>query len=115
MTIQKTSKKQTSQPAFVGQSVVDESPDDFVAYLYRVMVRVGVKVEMAGQVAEQVTSEWGGDRAYIAKRVGAGRSERNDAIRRDHRRGESIALICRRYQLSRQHVYRILGLEEKVL
>lgn len=113
MTIKQTTRRQTTQSLFVGQSATDDSPDDFVAYLIRVMVTAGVKAEVAGTVGQQVTEEWGGDRPYIAKRVGLGRSERNDAIRRDHRRGESIALICRRYDLSRQHVYRILGLAEE--
>lgn len=112
MSIQKnTSRRQSAAPLFVGQSATDDSPDDFVAYLIRVMVTAGVKAEVAGTVGQQVTEEWGGDRPYIAKRLGEGRSERNEAIRRDFQRGESIPFLMRRYQLSRVTIWRILGLE----
>lgn len=52
---------------------------------------------------EAVRGEWGGDRPYIAKSgeiAKARMSARNDAIRRDHDRGERPALLARRYGLS---------------
>lgn len=112
MTIKQTTRRQTTQSLFVGQSATVDAPDDFVSYLVRVMVSAGVKAEVAARVGHQVTDEWGGDRPYIAKRAGLGRSERNDAIRRDYSRGESITMISQRHELSRQHVYRILGISE---
>ena len=61
------------------------------------------------QIDREVRDHWGGDRAYIARRAGEGSSARNDAIRRDHQRGERTGLLCRRYQLSRQRIHQILS------
>jgi len=103
---------------FVGQSTTGaglpepDYPDDFVCDVVRIVADVvaGLSEEQKRAVNEAVRERWGGDRPYIARRLGEGRSERNAAIRRDHQRGESIALLCRRYDLCRRQVLRVLGL-----
>lgn len=63
------------------------------------------------QAEAQIRERWGGDRPYIGRRAGQGRSARNEAILRDHRNGERVPLLMRRYKLSRQRIYQILGEE----
>lgn len=61
------------------------------------------------QAEAQIRERWGGDRPYISRRAGEGRSARNQAIRRDHQAGERVALLERRYGLSRFQIHRILA------
>lgn len=114
MTIATTRKAKTqpAAPLFQGQSY-HAAPDDFVCdVLTLVAERVpALDGESARQIDAALRERWGGDRPYIARRLGDGRSDRNIAIRRDYQRGESIALLCRRYQVSRVTVWRILGME----
>ena len=64
------------------------------------------------QLAErQIRDRWGGDRPYIAHRAG-GQSTRNQAITRDHRAGERIPLLARRYQLTPRRIRQILGADQ---
>jgi hypothetical protein len=107
-----TAKAQPAAPLFHGQSY-HADPDDFVCDVV-VMVRQHLPAmpdEAAAAVDAALRERWGGDRPYIAKRHGEGRSDRNAAIRRDFQRGESVALLSRRYSLSRMSIYRVLGLE----
>jgi Mor family transcriptional regulator len=106
----------TSAPLFCGQSTAHSAPspaDDFVSDVMALVQQMapGITPEQATAVDAALRDRWGGDRPYIAKRHGDGRSDRNAAMRRDHQRGESIALLCRRYQVSRVTVWRVLGLE----
>lgn len=64
---------------------------------------------LAQQAEREIRARWGGDRPYIARRAGEGTSQRNAQIRRDHRAGERIGLLCRRYRLSRQRIHQILA------
>lgn len=64
--------------------------------------------ELARELEREIRAHWGSDRVYIAKR-GAGARARNAAILRDWRNGERVALIARRYRLSRMHVWRIIS------
>lgn len=60
-----------------------------------------------------IRRDWGGDRPYIARAGESARaviSQRNAAIARDYHRGESIALVARRYGISRRRVYQVLSL-----
>lgn len=105
------------QSLFTGQSTTGpgmaepEYTDDFVADVVRVLSAVvpGLSEEQGRAASEAIRERWGGDRPYIARRLGEGRSERNVAIRRDHQRGESLALLERRYQLCRRQLLRIIG------
>jgi Mor family transcriptional regulator len=64
------------------------------------------------QVETEIRRDWGGDRAYIAK---TGESQikhlgnRDRAIVRDHKRGESVAFLARRWQLSRVRIRQIIN------
>lgn len=118
MTIETTTRKPASKPAaapmFHGQST-SQSPvvdDDFVCDVLALLRQLanGITAEQAAALDAAVRERWGGDRPYIAKRPGEGRSDRNAAIRRDYQRGESIPLLMRRYQLSRVTIWRVLEL-----
>lgn len=67
--------------------------------------------EALKRIEASIRQDWGGDRPYIA-RLGedarAAISARNAAILRDVRKGEAVALIARRYHISRKRVYQII-------
>jgi Mor family transcriptional regulator len=119
MSIQPTrkAKPQPAAPLFHGQSSAHQqaaASDDFVCDVLALVADMvpGLDAEAARQVDAALRERWGGDRPYIARRLGDGRSDRNIAIRRDFQRGESIALLCRRYQLCSRQVLRILRIED---
>lgn len=68
----------------------------------------GFSATLARQISHDAREQWGGDRTYIARNSGQGRSERNDAIKRDYLKGEHIHLLQRRYQLSRARLWQII-------
>lgn len=111
MTIKSTRKKAATASLFVGQSTDDIEPtDDFVDDVLRVIRALvpEMSTEQAHQAASAVRDRWGGDRPYIARRAGDGRSMRNDAIRRDYLRGERFELLERRYGLTRRRLIQIV-------
>lgn len=89
----------------------DGATDDIVADILRRVAALtpGFSAALALQIDREVRDLWGRDRCYIARRAGEGTSSRNDAIRRDHRNGERIGLLCRRYRLTRQRIHQILA------
>lgn len=81
--------------------------EDFLARLHALMLE---HADPALVVAA-VQVEWGGDRPYIRKANEAARAERSlrdRAIVRDHQRGESAALLARRYGISRRRVEQLV-------
>lgn len=111
----------TAAPArtlFTGQSTTGpglampqpHTDDDFVDDVLALVVRMvpGMTPDHAAQAAQAVRERWGGDRPFIARRAGEGRSGRNEQIRRDYLRGERLALLERRYGLSQRHLIRIV-------
>ena len=107
--------KAKAQPAtrslFVGQSTEHAPPsDDFVDDVLALLASLlpGVTPEHCAAAGAAVRERWGGDRPYIARRAGEGRSGRNEAIRRDYLRGERLALLERRYGVSQRHLIRIV-------
>jgi Mor family transcriptional regulator len=60
------------------------------------------------QLKREKRDAWAGDRPFIARRDGEGRSQRNEAIVRDYLRGERVALLSRRYEITERHVLRVL-------
>lgn len=58
------------------------------------------------QADKIIRAKWWGDRPYI--RIKADTNQRNEAIRRDHARGERIAYLERKWGLTRQTIYNIL-------
>lgn len=86
--------------------------DAFLPFLRRAMQSVGVEQELIDQVIPEVQREWAGECAYIpvnGEDVVQLRRRRDDAIRRDHRNGERVSLLVRRYHLSRQRIYQIIS------
>lgn len=92
----------TNPPPFA-QPLPQPTPEDFLARL----ADLGITAE---QIAA-IQAEWGGDRPYIRKANEAARAERSlrdRAIVRDHQRGESAALLARRYGISRRRVEQLV-------
>jgi len=88
--------------------------DDF---LWRLRAILADTTEPDAVIAA-LQAEWGGDRPYIRRQGEAARHERSlrdRAIVRDHQRGESSALIARRYGITPQRVGQILRMGESVL
>lgn len=94
----------------------DEDPlpsgDDIVTDILRRVIAMApaFSAALARQVEQSVRRDWGGDRVFIARREGEGRSQRNDAIRRDYLAGERLALLERRYGLSQRQLLRVIKL-----
>lgn len=87
-------------------------PDDFLGRLQQIMIELGNSGEVAALVAAELQKEWGGDRPYIRMTGEASRRQmslRNAAIVRDYRRGESPALLGRRYGISAGRVCQIVA------
>ena len=104
----------TPAPLFAGQSSdLPGNPDDFVECLLALLRRrlPALTAELAGELGAELRDQWGGDRPYIARRAGEGRSGRNESIRRDYQRGERLALLERRYNISQRHILRIIKSE----
>lgn len=64
--------------------------------------------DLVAKVASEAREAWGGEKVFISKRPGEGRSERNQAILRDYQRGERLAFLERKYGVSQRHILRIL-------
>jgi Mor family transcriptional regulator len=67
---------------------------------------------MAQAISDQKHREYAGDRVYIpctTEKARRERSARNRAIVRDHQAGERMALLERRYGLSRMAIWKIIN------
>lgn len=110
-------KARATTSLFEGQSTAfdAESSDDFVDVLAAMVVELlpEMQGDRLADLKAAVRDRWGGDRPFIARRAGEGRSGRNQAIRADFQRGERVAFLARRYHLHRAQIYRILGLPEE--
>lgn len=90
-----------------------EAADDIVTdLLQRVLARIpDLPANDVLAVEQEIRRDWGGDRPYIAKSGEAGRIERTrreDAIRAEHRRGERVGYLSRKWGLSIRHIQRIV-------
>jgi Mor family transcriptional regulator len=108
----KPTKKHSNPPAFVGQSYEEMDDNDFVQNVLSVVAKLvpGLNAETISKADAAVRERWGGDRPYIARRVGAGYSQRDAAIRRDYLAGERFELLERRYGLTRRRLMQIVKL-----
>lgn len=88
-----------------------EHTDDVVEYTLRVVMAMAPGFSAAAREAAErhVRELFGGSQVYVPRRTGDGRAERNDQIRRDHRAGERIGLLARRYGLSPAQIWRIVN------
>ena len=108
--------KPKAQPAtrslFVGKSTNHAAPlsDDFVDDVLALLASLlpGVTPDHCAAASAAIRERWGGDRPYIARRAGEGRSGRNESIRRDYQRGERLALLERRYGLTQRRLLQIV-------
>ena len=80
--------------------------DDLLAHV--IALSPGFSAAIAKQVDKAVREGWAGDRPYIAKRSGEGSSQRNALIKADYLKGERMALLERRYKLSRSRLWEII-------
>jgi len=88
--------------------------DDLGRIAYEQCLALGISEETAqlvgSAVPRQIGRDYNGERPYIGKGAEASRdmSARNRAIIRDWKAGERVALLARRYGISRQHVWRVI-------
>ena len=72
-------------------------------------MRAELRTHIAQHASQQARRVFGGDRMYISKRAGEGKSTRNADIKRDYwQRGEHIPLLERRYGLSARQIWYII-------
>lgn len=97
-------------PLFAGQSSEADNPDDFVDQVLATVRALvpGLSADLCDRASAAIRERWGGDRPYIARRAGEGRSGRNESIRRDYQRGERLALLERRYGLTQRRLLQIV-------
>ena len=81
--------------------------DDILALV--IAMSPDFQAALARQISEAARKKWGGDRPYIARRSGEGRSSRNEQIIRDYQNGEHIPLLERRYRLSKARIWQIIS------
>lgn len=86
----------------------DDIITDAVETLCQLAQKNGVTVdEKTAKEAEQIIrAKWWGDRPYI--RIKADTDKRNTAIRAEYARGERVAYLARKYQITRQSIYLII-------
>lgn len=113
MSITAARKTHQASAVFVGQSAhvaVVASEDDFVDDVMRVVLRMvpGATPEAVYLASAAIRERWGGGRPYIARRGAEGRSERNDAIRRDYVAGLKLATMEARYGLTQRRILQII-------
>ena len=80
--------------------------DDILARV--IALTPGFSAAIARQVASEAREQWGGDRPYVARKVGEGYSSRNESIKKDYLAGEHIHLLERRYGLKRSRLWEII-------
>lgn len=96
--------------------VTDKKPkfnDDIIDDVLRRVIEMAPEfgAALAAQIARDVRHEWAGDRArilYIARRSDELRSERNEAILREYKRGDQIALLERRHGVTQRRILQII-------
>jgi Mor family transcriptional regulator len=79
--------------------------------LQRVSAITQLPPEQIQAIEAELRADWGGDRAYIARMGECGarlQAQRDIRIRQQHRDGESVRLLSRRWNLSERQVYRII-------
>lgn len=98
------------------QDSLDAIPhtDDVVEYALRCVLALApglteaIQAQIKAAACHQVRDVFGGERVYITRRAGEGRSDRNAQIRRDYLAGERIPLLERRYSLSARQIWNVI-------
>jgi len=71
-------------------------------------VRTKIRQHIAQHASAQARRIFGGDRVYISRQEGQGRSIRNETIRRQFQKGEHIAYLSRHHNLSERQIWRVI-------
>lgn len=91
---------------------VGEAPDDIVAdVLQRIAIRAKLPADVLAEIDREIRKDWGGERPYIAKggeRERLQRSVREMTIRAEHRRGDHVGLLARRWGYSVRRIQQII-------
>lgn len=87
--------------------------DDLVTdILDRIATKVGIVPKaVQRQLEKEIRNDWGGETHYVAKHGESARGEleqRDASIRNDHRRGERVELLSRRYGLTTRRINQII-------
>lgn len=89
--------------------------DDVVEYTLRCVLAMApgltaaIQAHIKASAGQHVREVFGGERVYITRKPGEGRSARNAQIRRDYKAGERIPLLERRYALSAARLWQIIN------
>lgn len=84
---------------------------DIKTRLIEQAAELGISRETACLLAASIDAtakDYAGDRVYIGKGGDAAQRQRNHAILRDHRNGERVPLLMRRYGISKRRLYEII-------
>jgi Mor family transcriptional regulator len=75
------------------------------------LIAIGFKDPKIDCVIMEIRKDWRGERPYISDKNDADNKirERNRSIIREYKNGESVALLVRRYGISRQRIYAIIN------
>ena len=104
--------KTASKPTHIKLPVVAFEPsdndiiDDILARV--IALSPAFEAHLAHQVSQEAREQWGGDRPYVARKVGQGYSARNESIKRDYLAGEHMHLLERRYGIKRSRLWEII-------
>ena len=71
-------------------------------------LRAELRTHIAQHASQQVRTVFGGDRMYISRRAGEGKSSRNEAIKRDYLGGAHIPYLERHYGLCARQIWRAI-------
>jgi Mor family transcriptional regulator len=106
-------EKADSQPTGEAAAVEIDIVSDVIRRVRELIP--GLTGSVAQRVEADVRRDWGGDSAYIAKtgeslaQRQARCAARDEAIRRDHHRGDHEDLLIRRYSISQKRLRQILA------
>jgi len=83
---------------------------DILEDLRQRLVAIGFNDPKIERVVMEIRQDWAGERPYIGVKYEVDKviSERNRAIIRAFKDGERVPLLARRYNLSRQRVWKII-------
>ncbi len=73
---------------------------------------VAISEALRTEAEQIIRAKWWGDRPYIQMKRDF--TARDNAIRAEHRRGERIPYLMRKYRLSRPRIYEIINAEANV-
>lgn len=86
--------------------------DPLQQILERVTELVGLSPDQRLAIEHELRGDWGGERAYIARLGECGarlQAQRDIRIRQQHRAGESVKFLARRWELSERRIRQIVS------